>query len=115
MRLVFQLGTNPDAAAKANLNRLASTNPETKQKALVPLTCALGMVVDNLSEQVAVEVQEDLLITEIQDKAEQVVEAMELSQSQEQQVQELPILAVAVVEKMVLTELEVGVTGVQAW
>jgi hypothetical protein len=62
---------------------------------------------------VAVEVQEDLLTTEIQGKVEQVAEAMELNQSQEQQVQELPILAVAVVEKMVLTEAELEVTVVQ--
>jgi len=34
---------------------------------------------------VAVEVQEDLLITEIQVKVEQVVEAMVLNQFQEQQ------------------------------
>ena len=59
------------------------------------------------------EVQEDLLTTEIQDKVEQVAEAMVLNQSQEQQVQELPILAVAVVEKMVLTEAELEVTVVQ--
>tara|TARA_S200002703_G_scaffold128006_2_gene114697 strand:- start:514 stop:759 length:246 start_codon:yes stop_codon:yes gene_type:complete len=64
---------------------------------------------------VAEEVQEDLQIMEIQDKAEQVAEAMELNQSQEQQVQELPILAVAVVEKMVLMEVEVEVMVVQAW
>jgi hypothetical protein len=62
---------------------------------------------------VAEEVQEDLQIMEILVKAEQVAGAMELNQSQEQQVQELPILAVAVVEKMVLTEAELEVTVAQ--
>ena len=61
----------------------------------------------------AEEVQEDLQIMEILVKAEQVVEAMVLNQFQEQQVQELPILVVVVVEKMVLTEAELEVMVVQ--
>ena len=61
----------------------------------------------------AEEVQEDLQIMEILVKAEQVVEAMVLNQFQEQQVQELPILVVVVVEKMVLTEAELEVMVAQ--